>query len=339
MISGESLLESLKDLTRHHHRKCALYRWYVDSLFDDFNSAEELDKLPWLPVRAFKEHVLKSIPDNEIFKTMLSSGTGGIQSKIYLDQANAKAQQSKLIEIFSNAFGKGRYPMLVIDSEATIKNRKLFSARTAAINGFGIFSRGREFALDENMNVNVDKIKKFLDKYSGQTIFVFGFTFVVWENFIRQVEKSDVKLDLSNAFILHGGGWKKLESQKVSHRDFKDRILASTQCSRVHNYYGMIEQTGSIYMECEYENLHASKGSDFLIRSTNDLTPVTEGEIGVVQLFSNIQTSYPGHSLLSEDIGLFKNASSCSCGSDGRILKILGRAERAEVRGCSDAIN
>ncbi|MDB2637619.1 long-chain fatty acid--CoA ligase [Alphaproteobacteria bacterium] len=339
MMSGESLLESLKDLTRHHHSKCDLYRWYVDSLFDDFNLALELDKLPWLPVRAFKEHVLKSIPDDRVFKTMLSSGTGGFQSKVYLDQDNAKAQQSKLIEIFSNAFGKGRYPMLVIDSEATIKDRKLFSARTAAINGFGIFSKGREFALDENMNLNVEKIKFFLDKHSGQTIFIFGFTFVVWENFVRQLEKLNLKLDLSNAFMLHGGGWKKLESQKVSNRDFKDRILASTQCSRVHNYYGMIEQTGSIYMECGYGSLHAPKGSDFLIRSTHDLTPVAEGEIGVVQLFSIIQTSYPGHSLLSEDIGLFKNASSCPCGSNGRILKILGRAERAEVRGCSDAVD
>lgn len=339
MMLGESLLESLKDLTRHHHSKCDLYRWYVDSLFDDFNLALELDKLPWLPVRAFKEHVLKSIPDDKVFKTMLSSGTGGLQSRIYLDQENAKAQQSKLIEIFTSAFGKGRYPMLVIDTEATIKNRKLFSARTAAINGFGIFSRGREFALDENMNLNIEKIKLFLAKHSGQTIFIFGFTFVVWENFVRQLERLGLTLDLSNAFILHGGGWKRLESQKVSNSDFKDRILATTQCSRVHNYYGMIEQTGSIYMECEHGNLHAPKGSNFLIRSTHNLTPVADGESGLVQLFSDIQTSYPGHSLLSEDIGVSQNASSCACGSHGRILKILGRAERAEVRGCSDAVN
>jgi len=339
MILSESLLESIKDLTRHHYAKCDLYRWYVDSLFDDFELVFELGKLPWLPVRAFKEHTLKSIPDDKVFKTMLSSGTSGMQSRIYLDQQNTRAQQLKLIEIFTNAFGKVRYPMLVIDSESTVKDRKLFSARTAAINGFSVFSRGREFALDENMNLNIEKIKSFIDKHSGQTIFIFGFTFVIWENFVRQLEKLHSTLDLSNAFILHGGGWKKLESQKVSNGDFKDRIFTTTQCSRVHNYYGMIEQTGSIYMECEHGNLHAPKGSDFLIRSTHDLTPVEDGESGLIQLFSDIQTSYPGHSLLSEDIGYSKNMTSCSCGSKGRILKIIGRAERADVRGCSDAIN
>lgn len=339
MMSGDSLLESIKGLTQHHYAKCDLYRWYVDSLFGDFNTALELGKLPWLPVRAFKEHALKSIVDERVFKTMLSSGTGGVQSRIYLDQENAKAQQSKLVEIVSGTFGKGRYPMLVVDSEETIRDRKLFSARTAAINGFGIFARGREFALDENMNLNIEKIKVFLQKHSGQTIFIFGFTFVIWESFVRQLEKLDLTLDLSNAFMLHGGGWKKLESQKVSNSNFKDRIIATTQCSRIHNYYGMIEQTGSIYMECVHGNLHAPKGSDFLIRSTHDLTLVAEGEPGLVQLFSDIQTSYPGHSLLSEDIGISIKASSCSCGSNGRILKILGRAERAEVRGCSDAVN
>ena len=332
-------MENLKGLTQHHYTNCDLYRWYVDSLFHDFRDANDFESIPWLPVRAFKEHVLKTIPDKDIFKTMLSSGTSGLQSKIYLDQENARAQQAKLIETFSKVFGSGRYPMLVIDSETTVKDRKRFSARTAAINGFGIFSRGREFALEADMSLNLKKVEKFLEKYSGQTIFVFGFTFVVWERFIRQLEGKGSKLDLSNAFLLHGGGWKKLESQSVSDSEFKERVLKNTMCGRVHNYYGMIEQTGSIYMECKFGNMHAPVGADCLIRSPKDLNPVGEGEIGLVQLFSNIQTSYPGHSLLSEDLGKYFNPDFCACGSSSRVLKVIGRAERAEVRGCSDAID
>ena len=85
--------------------------------------------------------------------------------------------------------------------------------------------------------------------------------------------------------------------------------------------------------------MHAPIGSDFLIRSTKDLKKVEETEVGLIQLFSNIQTSYPGHSLLSEDLGFFLNSDSCACTSSSKILRILGRAERAEIRGCSDAIN
>ena len=331
--------ESLKRLTEHHYANCDLYRWYVDSLFHDFRKAHDFESIPWLPVRAFKENELKSISDKNIFKTMLSSGTTGPQSKIYLDQENAKAQQSKLIETFSNVFGRGRYPMLVIDSPNTVKDRKCFSARTAAINGFGIFSKGQEFALKEDMSLNLRKVEDFLEKNSDKTIFLFGFTFVVWEQFILKLEQNGIKLNLSNAFLLHGGGWKKLESQKVSNNQFKEKIYENTMCNRVHNYYGMIEQTGSIYMECDYGNMHAPTGSDFLIRSTKDLKTVGENEVGLIQLFSNIQTSYPGHSLLSEDLGFFLNSDSCACTLSSRILRILGRAERAEVRGCSDAIN
>lgn len=334
-----SVFESLKSLTQHHYSHCDLYRWYVDSMFPDFEQSENLEALPWLPVRAFKLHELRSVSSDEVFKVMLSSGTGGAQSKIYLDQNNVRAQQAKLVEVFSNTFGKSRYPMLVIDSEATVKERLRFSARTAAINGFSIFSKRRDFALDDAMQLDVDRVSEFLERVSGQVFFLFGFTFVVWEKLVRQLESSGARFDFSNAFLVHGGGWKKLESQKVSADEFKARIFDRTGCSRVHNYYGMIEQTGTIYMECSEGNLHAPSGADFLIRSTHTLEPLPAGQVGLVQLFSDIQTSYPGHSLLSEDLGMFHPASACSCGSSGRILSVIGRAERAEVRGCSDAVN
>ncbi len=333
------IFESIKTLTHHHYSNCDLYRWYVDSLFPGFVQFENLEALPWLPVRAFKLYELRSVPSDKVSKVMLSSGTGGVQSKIYLDQQNARAQQAKLIEVFSSTFGKSRYPMLVIDSEDTVIERRRLSARTAAINGFTIFSKGRDFALVNDMQLDLDRVATFLERVSGQPFFLFGFTFVVWEKLVRQLELNGARLDFSNAFLVHGGGWKKLESEKVSSNEFKERIFDRTGCSRVHNYYGMIEQTGSIYMECSEGYLHAPSGADFLIRSTQTLEPLPEGQAGLVQLFSDIQTSYPGHSLLSEDLGMFYPASVCSCGSPGRILNIIGRAERAEVRGCSDAVN
>ena len=332
------LLKSIKSLTQHHFNNCDLYRWYLESLFPNYENSKSLESLPWLPVRAFKYYELKSIPSDKVFKIMLSSGTSGQQSKIFLDQINAKAQQAKLIEIFSGMFGKKRYPMLVIDSESTVKNRKQFSARTAAINGFTIFSKRRDFALDENMDFDFDRVNKFLKNLSGEKFFVFGFTFVIWEKFIRYLEVHSESVDFSNAFIIHGGGWKKLENEKVLPGEFKERIFEATSCARVYNYFGMIEQTGSIYLECLKGNLHAPLDADFLIRSQETLETLPAEKIGLVQFFSNIQTSYPGHSLLSEDLGFYLPANFCSCGSKGRILKIIGRAKRADIRGCSDAI-
>lgn len=334
-----TLLSELNELITIHCEKCELYRKYLDGIFPEYSGAGDLGALPWIPVRAFKNFHLLSITQDEIYKTMRSSGTGGLQSTIYLDQETARLQQRKLIEIFQDNFGSKRLPMLVIDAESTVKNRHNFSARTAAINGFSIFSRGRAFALDDELNLDVDVIREFLHAHSGEPIFLFGFTFIMWERFLLALERAKLKIDLSNALIVHGGGWKKLENIKVSNSVFKQRFLDFTGCQRVHNYYGMIEQTGSIYMECEAGEMHAPAGADVIVRRPKDFSVADHGEEGLVQLFSNIQKSYPGHSILSEDLGRTYAAESCNCGRSGTILRISGRLEQAEVRGCSDAVD
>jgi phenylacetate-coenzyme A ligase PaaK-like adenylate-forming protein len=333
------LFLDLKELTEYHAERCRLYQSYIDTLFPDYMSAISYEQLPWLPVRAFKEFELYSVSKESIFKTMTSSGTGGTQSAIYLDQETARLQQSKLIEIFQSSFGRERFPMLVIDAESTVKNRKEFSARAAAINGFSIFSRGRDFALNDDLEIDVDRVKDFLEKFSGKRIFIFGFTFIVWEKFIQRIKELNLKFDFSNSFLIHGGGWKKLENKKVSSETFKNHVSNVVGCKRVHNYYGMIEQTGSIYMECEFGNLHAPYGADAIVRGRDDFLFKGHNEEGLIQIFSNIQKSYPGHSLLTEDVGYTLSGSSCNCGREETILRVKGRLEKAEVRGCSDAVN
>jgi len=333
------LLDELSQLTNHHKKNCKLYKWYIDTIFTGKKKFKSLEEIPWIPVRAFKNHELKSVENHEVFKVMQSSGTSGIKSKIFLDKENARAQQIKLIEVFTKRFGKSRFPMLVIDSEKTIKDSANFSARTAAINGFGIFSKFKTFALDDKMKIDEEKLIDFLKKVSGTTFFIFGFTSVIWKFFLKNSKLKKLNFDFSKSFLIHGGGWKKLENEKVSKGEFKKKIKEVLGCKKIHNYYGMIEQTGSIYLECENGNLHAPDGSDFIIRSLENFAPLKANQEGLIQLFSNIQTSYPGHSILSEDIGKFLPLSHCKCGSKKKVLKILGRVKKAEVRGCSDAIN
>ena len=51
---------------------------------------------------------------------------------------------------------------------------------------------------------------------------------------------------------------------------------------------------------------------------------------------SVLPTSYPGHNIITEDIGkIFK--IKCNCGLNSTHFKIYGRAKEAEIRGCSDA--
>lgn len=316
----------LKELSEYHREKCAPYAKICDITGEDF---------PALPVRLFKEYNLKSTGESEIIKTMTSSGTTGQQvSKIYLDRDTSARQTKALGKIVTDFIGKKRMPMLIVDSCAVLKDRKMFSARGAGILGFSMFGRDIAYAMDHNMELNISEMEAFLEKHAGEQILLFGFTFMIWKYFVQELQKSGKHLKI-NGVMIHGGGWKKLKEEAVDNDTFKKQIKEVCGIDTVYNYYGMVEQTGSIFMECSYGHLHASVFSDIVIRDPMDLSEKKSGA-GLIECRSLLPTSYPGHVLLTEDIGEVRGADDCPCGRRGKYFVVYGRMEGAEIRGCSD---
>ena len=142
---------------------------------------------------------------------------------------------------------------------------------------------------------------------------------------------------MPNSLLVHGGGWKKLSDQSVDKAAFKELVHKVCSTDRVHDYYGMAEQAGSIFFECESGNKHVSIFSDILIRRAHDFSLTNINEPGIIQVMSLIPTSYPGHSLITADYGVLLGVDDCPCGRLGKYFEVLGRLENAEIRGCSDA--
>lgn len=333
------LTERLKELTKLHKENCEEYSRILDSISFDLEKVDNYENLPFLPVRLFKELELRSVPKEEVVKTMTSSGTSGqAVSKIYLDRTTSSNQQKTMVKIVSDYTGSGRMPMIILDCPSVVKNRLMFSARGAGILGFSIFGAKKIYALDDDMNLNVEALKEFLEKYKGQKILLFGFTFMVWKHFYKELVrlKDEVSFDLSNGILIHGGGWKKLVNEAVSPEEFHRRLKDICGLDSIHDYYGMVEQTGCIYMQCECGHLHASIFSDVIIRKPEDFSICKKGERGIIQVVSAIPESYPGHSLLTEDEGEILGEDDCLCGRKGKYFKIYGRLKNAEIRGCSD---
>ncbi len=334
------LTERLKELTAYHRKNCYQYAKILDAFDQDPESIQNVSDVPFIPVRLFKELSLRSVSEDEIVKTMTSSGTTGQSvSKIYLDRKTSQNQQKTMVKIVSDFTGSGRMPMILIDCPGVVKNRAMFSARGAGILGFSLFGSKKIYALDDEMKLDIDTITDFLEQHSGKTVFLFGFTFMIWKYFYKELERlkrDGIVLDLSNAVLIHGGGWKKLVSEAVDREEFHRRLKEVCGISRIHDYYGMVEQTGCIYMECEYGHLHASTYSDVIIRRPLDFKPCDIGEKGILQVVSTIPESYPGHSLLTEDEGVIEGIDDCPCGRKGKYFKIIGRIKNAELRGCSD---
>lgn len=331
------LLGELNQLTELHRTRCVEYANYLDAIGYSCSRSDTLDRVPFVPIRIFKELEMKSISEEDVFKTMMSSGTGGqAQSKIYLDKKTAILQQKVLLRLLGDFVGSKRLPMLVIDSPAVIRDRRLFTTRGATIMGLDFMAKKMVFALHDDMTLNEDVLKEFADTYKNDKFLVFGFTFMVWQHFFDEIEKKRLKINLPNGYLLTAGGWKKLKNKAVSNEDFKRRGEKVCGIRHYVDHYGMAEQTGCIYAECEYGHLHASIYSDIIIRRYKDFSPCEYGEPGMIQVLSSLPHSYPGHSILTEDEGVILGEDDCPCGRKGKYIRVLGRMKHAEIRGCSD---
>ena len=340
-IEKEKILtKRLMELTKLHKQNCHEYADILDTISCDERELKSYKDLPFLPVRLFKELTLKSVSQKDVVKIMTSSGTSGQKvSRIYLDRVTSSNQQKAMVKIVKEFTGSTRMPMVIIDCPSVIKDRNMFSARGAGILGFSMFGAKPIYALNDDMQLDVERLENFLTQHKGETILLFGFTFMVWQYFYKELLrlKDNGKIfDLSNGILIHGGGWKKLINEAVSTEKFRVAMKDVCGLEKIHDYYGMVEQTGCIYMECECGHLHASIFSDVITRKPKDFSECDIGENGILQVVSTIPESYPGHSLLTEDEGVILGEDDCPCGRKGKYFKIIGRLKNAEIRGCSD---
>jgi hypothetical protein len=333
------LLPALDALTRHHYARSDVYRRVVDAAFGGLKAEpyQSLEELPFVPVSAFKRHELRSVPPSEVFRTLTSSGTTGRPvSRVYLDRDTAALQAKALVRIMQHFVGKDRLPMVILDHENAVTDRSSFSARGAGILGIMQFGRKPVYALRPDMSFDAERVDAYLAAHPGGRILFFGFTFMVWQHALQALAAAGRRLPPNGGILIHSGGWKKLEGARVGAERFSAEARATLGVSRVLNFYGMVEQVGSVFFENESGNLHAPVFADVIVRCPLTLRALPQGERGLLQVLSVLPRSYPGHSLLTEDLGEWCDVDDEAAGMPGRSFRVIGRAPQSEVRGCSD---
>lgn len=331
------LLAELTRLGESHRKRSPEYARLTRVLFPGSADPHNLAELPYLPVGLFKEHLLSSIPESEIFRILQSSGTTGhTPSRIVLDRETAQLQTLALSRIMTSVLGPNRLPMILVESADLIRDRREFNARAAGLLGMINFGRNHFYALDASLELLLPELKEFLHRFGGEPFLVFGFTFLVWSRFYQQLV--DAGLDLSNGILIHSGGWKKLQEQAVSAADFRAALRKAMGLTRVYNFYGMVEQVGSVFLEGDDGYLYPPNFADVIVRNPYTFEEVPHGQTGVLEVLSALPRSYPGHCLLTEDLGVVQAVDSSTCGRLGKAFSVLGRIPKAELRGCSDVI-
>jgi hypothetical protein len=320
------------------------FRNYVEHWPVEFPAAKSIPSLPYLPVGVFKVHPpLALVPGSEIKRTLSSSSTSGqVPSRVVLDAATSRRMTKALTGIIRDFIGPARRPYLVVDIPENLTPQAELGARGAAIQGLGSFATEAVCCLRSDGRgdsiLDLDKLLDCVEKWKEIQVLVYGFTYVIWTQLIQPLQRQGITLGMPNVHILHSGGWKRLEQQAVTRDVFMRDVASVFGCSlgRVIDYYGMVENVGVVYPDCERGNKHVPAFAEIIVRDPLTLAPVEAGQQGLVQVCSVLPTSFPGFLVLTDDMAEVIGYDGCACGRRGIHFRFARRVSKAEARGCGN---
>ena len=341
-------LKALQEELVFHYEHNEMYRRFCDRKgFDPHADIVSLEAIPPVAVSVFKElgMGLSSVPKEDIKLCLQSSATSGTPSTIVVDKITSKRQVKAMVKVIQEAIGRERKPFLVMDIDPRSEFRSLLGARFAAITGYLNFASKAGYFLKAKDGISyfdVDAMQEYVSGIpSDQPVVVFGFTYILYSNVLKSVREKEVNISLpKGSKIIHIGGWKKLESEKISKELFNQQLADCFGIEPVDviDIYGFTEQMGLNYPDCPCGCKHESSYVKVLVRdvATNELLPA--GQEGKLEFITPIPHSYPGNAVLTDDLGMIVD-EPCPFGRSGKRFKILGRLKKAEVRGCGDILS
>ncbi len=341
-------LKALQEELVFHYEHNEMYRQFCDRKgFDPHQEITSLGTIPPVAVSVFKDlgMGLASVPKEDIKLRLQSSATSGTPSTIVVDKITGKRQAKAMVKVIQEAIGRERKPFLVMDIDPRSEFRALLGARFAAITGYLNFASKAGYFLKAKDGVSyfdVDAMQEYVATIPAeQPVVVFGFTYILYSNVLKAVKEKGINIPLpKGSKIIHIGGWKKLESEKISKELFNKQLADCFGIEPVDviDIYGFTEQMGLNYPDCPCGCKHESGYVKVLVRDvvTNEVLPA--GQEGKLEFITPIPHSYPGNVVLTDDMGMIIDGP-CPCGRPGKRFKILGRLKKAEVRGCGDILS
>jgi hypothetical protein len=345
-----ALLAAVREQIGHHAQHCPPYaRWLRGRGFDPRGPIQNLAEVPWLPVGIFKRLFLSSVPQRQIVRVLASSGTSSqVPSRIPLDQTTRNRQMKALGAIFSHRLGGQRRPFLILDAppEKSLDADRELSARVAGMRGYLLAATEQEYALrrdGDRLLLDRDKVVAAVRRWTaeGRPFCLLGYTSVLYDCVVRPLREEGIAIELPpSTFVIHFGGWKRLRQQAVT----KSVLTGDTAevfglaPGSIVDIYGFTEQLGVIYPDDSHGVKRTPTYAEVLVRDPRTLEIVPDGTVGLLEFVCPLPHSYPGIAVLLDDMGRIVSRDPGRDGWCGTGFEIVGRAERAEARGCGDTL-
>ncbi len=289
---------------------CPVYQGFVDHLGIDPISVKTLSAIPFLPVSAFKNHIIKTGEWNE--ETIFTSSTtsGQAPSKHYCRYVDFYLQNTR--QCFEEFFSS-LDDFVILALMPSYLEREGSSLITMVEHWLSITDPRGGFYLYDHQQL-YDHIIGIKDKM----ILLFGVSFALLD-FAMQYN-----LDVNNLMVMETGGMKG-RRKEMAKSELHQSLQSRLGVDRIFSEYGMTELMSQSY-SLGNNIFKASKHMNFLIKEITDpLSDEKFGRTGLINIIdlANIDTC---SFIATEDLGRI---------NDKNELEIMGRADHSEIRGCN----
>jgi hypothetical protein len=196
---------------------------------------------------------------------------------------------------------------------------------------------------DAGLTLNVEKLADAIERLkSRNTPFcILGYTYMLYQYVVAPMRAKGLRLALpETAAILHFGGWKRLQDRTVSksllNAHAADVFGVAPQA--ICDIYGFTEQLGVIYPDGADGLKRTPTYSEVFVRDPRTLEVLPDGQTGLLEFVCPLPHSYPGVAVLLDDLGRVVTREPGPDGATGTAFEVVGRAAKAEPRGCGDTL-
>ncbi|MGZ5193624.1 MAG: LuxE/PaaK family acyltransferase [Kaistella sp.] len=315
---------------RYQYENVEVYRKFVDYLNINPQEITEVEKIPFLPIEMFKNHLVLD-QNSKTERFFQSSGTTqSNRSKHYI--ADFCLYEQSIYKSFEQFIGSpedyiflGLLPNYSENPHSSLIYMVDFLMKKSGKTENGYFL------------YNHEELFKLLDQLSSENkkVILFGVSFALLDYLDFCTSQKLRHSNTQKLTVIETGGMKGRKEEMT-----KDELLKIFQkgfgTDRIYSEYSMTELLSQAYSMGE--NIYECPAwMKILIRNTEDpFSYVEEGRTGAINIIdlANIHScSFIATQDLGKIVNNFEIASSSSLRNDK--FQVLGRIDHSDIRGCS----
>ncbi len=317
-ITSEDFADLAWEIFRFQYRYNSIYKAYADILKIDPEKVNSFSQIPFLPIRFYKNHLVKTTEfDPQII--FESSGTTQTINSRHLIR-NVEVYRQSFLKGFELFYGPiNEWCILgLLPSYLERKNSSLVFMVDELI-------RKSRHSQSDFYLYDHDKLYAVLKKLEAekQKTLLIGVSFAL----LDFAEK--YSLHLENTVIMETGGMKGRKEEMVR-GELYEILKKKFQVNNIHSEYGMTELLSQAYSQ-ENGIFYCPPWMKILIRDEEDPLKIlsnsqgienNKGAINIIDLANIYSCSF----IATDDAGKLYNDGS---------FEVLGRLDNSDIRGCS----